>query len=71
MRRVRREGSAQIANIINNYLIKKYTTEDATTVMSKLNDPDAFYMPINEKELRLNTLLVQNRFYDVSSDITK
>lgn len=71
VRRVRREGSAQIANIINNYLIKKYTTEDATTVMSKLNDPDAFYMPINEKELRLNTLLVQNRFYDVSSDITK
>lgn len=71
VRRIRREGQAGITNIINKYLVNKYTGEDATTIMTKLNDVDAIYMPINETELRLNTLLVQNRFYNVSSDMSK
>lgn len=71
VRRMRREGKDRLTLLINKYLMSKYEGEDATTVMSKLNDIDAIYMPINENELRLNTQLVQNRFYDVTSDITK
>ena len=44
---------------------------DRNTVMSKLNDVDAIYMPIHDDELRVNTLLEQNRFYKISSDISK
>lgn len=71
VRRIRREGQAGITSLINKYLVNKYTGEDATTVLTKLNDMDAIYMPINEMELRLNTLLIQNRFYNVSSDMSK
>lgn len=38
---------------------------------SKLSDIEAFYLPINQDELKLNTLLKQNRFYMTSSDISK
>lgn len=71
VRRMRRQGSP--TEIINTYLINKYIAMnlDQTTVMSKLNDVDAIYMPIHQDELRLNRLLKQNRFYMVSSDITK
>jgi hypothetical protein len=54
-------------------LLAKYVSMslDQTTVFSKLNDPDAIYFPINQDELKLNTLLHQNRFYETSSDIVK
>lgn len=71
MRRMRREGSP--TQVINSYLITKYIAQnlDRSTVMSKLNDIDAIYMPIHDDELRVNLLLEQNRFYKTSSDIIK
>lgn len=71
MRRMRREGSP--TQVINSYLINKYIAQniDRSTVMSKLNDVDAIYMPIHDDELRANLLLEQNRFYKTSSDISK
>lgn len=71
VRRIRRAGSP--TQVINTYLINKYVAQnlDRSTVMSKLNDIDAIYMPIHTDELRANLLLVQNRFYKTSSDITK
>ena len=71
VRRMRREGTP--TQVITNYLINKYVAMnlDRNTVMSKLNDVDAIYMPINSEELRVNTLLKQNRFYEISSDISK
>lgn len=71
LRRMRREKSP--TQVINTYLIKKYITQnlDRTTVMSKLNDVNAVYLPIHEDELHVNLLLVQNKFYKTSSDITK
>lgn len=54
-------------------LMRKYTSMslDETTVRSKLDDKDAIYLPIHEEELRVNPLLVQNRFYMASEDISK
>lgn len=71
MRRMRRDGSP--TEVINSYLITKYIAQnlDRSTVMSKLNDVDAIYMPIHDDELRANLLLEQNRFYKTSSDIIK
>ena len=71
VRRMRREGSP--TNIVNTYLMRKYTSMslDETTVRSKLDDKDAIYLPIHEEELRVNPLLVQNRFYMASEDISK
>lgn len=71
VRRMRREGSP--TQVINTYLINKYLAQniDRSTVMSKLNDIDAIYMPIHDDELRANLLLEQNRFYKTSSDIIK
>ena len=71
MRRMRREGTPTAT--INTYLINKYVAMniDRNTVMSKLNDVDAIYMPIHDDELRVNTQLEQNRFYKISSDISK
>ena len=65
------EGSP--TNIVNTYLMRKYTSMslDETTVRSKLDDKDAIYLPIHEEELRVNPLLVQNRFYMASEDISK
>ena len=53
--------------------MRKYTSMslDETTVRSKLDDKDAIYFPIHEEELRVNPLLVQNRFYMASEDISK
>lgn len=71
VRRMRREGTPTA--VINTYLINKYVAMnlDRNTVMSKLNDVDAIYMPIHDEEIRVNTLLEQNRFYEVSKDIIK
>ena len=71
MRRMRREGTP--TQVLETYLRKKY--EEIVSMWSdirpKLNDVDAIYMPINSDELRANTLLKQNRFYETSSDITR
>ena len=58
-------------NVVSNYLLRKYGNLDQATTKSKLNNMDAIYMPIHADELKLNSLLVQNKFYDISSDITK
>lgn len=69
VRRMRREGTP--TTIINAYLLDKYQAMniDRGTVMSKLNDVDAIYMPIHQEELKVNNLLKQNRFYMTSSAI--
>lgn len=71
MRRMRREGTP--TNVINTYLINKYVAQnlDRSTVMSKLNDVNAIYMPVHQDELNANLLLKQNKFYQTSSDISK
>ncbi len=69
VRLARYENSTE--NIVSNYLLRKYGTLDQTTTKSKLNTIDAIYMPISADELKLNSALEQNPFYDISSDITK
>lgn len=67
LRRINREGTP--ANVVSTYLMKKYTSLDQATALSRLNDINALYMPVNATELKLNTLLVQNPFYATISDI--
>ena len=71
MRRMRREGTP--TQVLETYLRRKY--EEIVSMWSdirpKLNDVDAIYMPINSDELRANTLLKQNRFYETTSDIIR
>ena len=71
LRRMRREGTP--TQVLETYLRKKY--EEIVSMWSdvrpKLNDVDAVYLPIHRDELRTNTLLRQNRFYETSSDITR
>ncbi len=69
LRHIRREGNLQ--NTVSTYLLRKYVNQDQTTVMTKLNTLNALYMPINDDEMNVNTLLEQNPFYDTSSDIEK
>ena len=70
LRRVKRENS--IANI-QSYLIRKYESDglNVNTVRGKISDIDALYMPINEDELKVNTLLKQNPYYFSTSVISK
>ena len=72
VRRMRREQTA--TNVVNDYILRKYTSGmnlSQSTVMSKINDINAIYMPIHQDELRLNQLLEQNPFYETSDDISK
>ena len=69
LRWIKREGST--TNIVNRYLKPKYSSLNQGTVLGKIDDKDALYMPINENELKVNLLLKQNPFYVVSSDINK
>ena len=73
LRRLRRKNNP--TEIINNYLSNRYKAMtpalDAGIYSIKLADTEAFYLPINESELRLNTLLEQNRAYKTSDDIIK
>lgn len=70
LRRINRDRS-QFQNIVNTYLLPKYSSLDQSTVSSKLSEINALYMPINDSELRSNKLLKQNPFYKVSSSIEK
>ncbi|MDE6079266.1 MAG: RagB/SusD family nutrient uptake outer membrane protein [Duncaniella sp.] len=70
LRRINRDRS-QFQNIVNTYLIPKYSSLDQSTVSSKLSEINALYMPIKDSELRSNKLLKQNPFYKVSSSIEK
>lgn len=70
LRRINRDRS-QFSNIVNTYLIPKYSSLDQSTVSSKLSEINALYMPIKDSELRSNKLLTQNPFYKVSSSIEK
>ena len=72
VRRILREGTA--TDVINNYILRKYTSGmglSQSTVMSKINDVNSIFMPIHQDELRLNHLLNQNPFYEISDDISK
>ncbi len=70
LRRINRDRS-QFQNIVNTYLVPKYSSLDQSTVTSKLSELNALYMPIKDSELRSNKLLNQNPFYKVSSSIEK
>lgn len=70
LRRINRDRS-QFQNVVNTYLVPKYSSLDQSTVTSKLSEINALYMPIKDSELRSNKLLVQNPFYKVSSAIEK
>lgn len=70
IRRINRDRS-QFRNIVNTYLVPKYSSLDQSTVTSKLSEMNALYMPIKDTELRSNKLLRQNPFYKVSSSIEK
>lgn len=70
LRRINRDRS-QFQNIVNTYLLPKYSSLDQSTVTSKLSEINALYMPIKDTELQSNKLLVQNPFYKVSSSIEK
>ena len=71
VRRARREGN--VTALVNTYLLRKYVAMslNQSTVLSKINDKEAIYMPIHQDELRLNSLLEQNAFYKTSDDISK
>ena len=71
VRRARREES--VTALVNNYLLRKYVAMslNQSTILSKINDINAIYMPIHQDELRLNPLLEQNPFYKTSDDISK
>jgi hypothetical protein len=69
LRRIRREGN--LTNTVSTYLLRKYVSLDQTTVMTKLNTLNALYLPINKDELKVNKRLVQNPFYETTSDIGK
>ncbi|MBD5224431.1 MAG: RagB/SusD family nutrient uptake outer membrane protein [Bacteroidales bacterium] len=60
----------QFRTLVSTYLAPKYADLDQSTVSSKLSVYDALFVPINDKELRANLLLVQNPFYKTSSDIS-
>ena len=69
LRRIKREG--ETTNVVSRYLVRKYSSMNQSTVLSKINNRDALYMPINENELKINLQLRQNPFYVVSSGISK
>lgn len=61
----------EFSTMVTTYLKPRYVKEkvDNQTINAKLISVDALYMPINNDELRHNTLLVQNPFYKTSSNI--
>ena len=63
----------QFSTIVTNILKPRYIKEnvDNQTINAKLISIDALYMPINHNELRQNTKLKQNPFYQTSSNIEK
>lgn len=71
LRRIRRENNLQ--TIVSTYLLPKYRAQgqEEATVKTKLNTLNALYLPINRDELKVNTLLIQNPFYDTATDIEK
>ena len=68
LRAIRKDPS-RLQLILSTYLKPKYITLDQATGSSKLKDIDALYMPIKDSELKANHQLVQNPFYEVSTDI--
>ena len=69
LRRINRHGNIDV--IVSKYLMRKYSGLDQATVRSNLTDINAMYMPINDEELKANTLLEQNPFYKISSEVEK
>ena len=66
IRKIEREGN--LTSIVSTYLVsRKYIHLDQSTIRSKLNDINALYMPIYTDELKANSLLVQNPFYEISN----
>ena len=50
-----------------NYVAKKYAG-NASVQSSKMSVMDALYLPIHTDELKANTALIQNPFYEIESD---
>ncbi len=70
IRSVNREDYA--GNVVGKYLLPKYVgVIDENTAATKLSSIDALYMPIHENEMKFNSKLKQNPFYEKSSDINK
>ena len=69
LRRIRRENN--LSSMVDKYLIPKYSNLDEATAKAKLSTLNALYLPVNKDELRVNSLLKQNPFYETSSDVSK
>jgi tetratricopeptide (TPR) repeat protein len=53
-----------------NHVVLKYTVNQST-IASKLSVMNALYMPIHADELKVNALLIQNPYYQSSTNIEK
>jgi len=62
----RKNSTAELVD----YVMFKYTTNQST-IMSKLSVMNAIYLPIDDDELKVNPLLKQNPYYQVSNTIVK
>jgi hypothetical protein len=45
------------------YTLRKFNKENTNVIKIKLTDPNYIYFPYSKKELKVNTLLVQNPAY--------
>jgi hypothetical protein len=46
-------------------VIEKVPATQKRVLASKLNDPNGWYLPINDQEMETNVNLVQNTYYQV------
>jgi len=67
---VRNSERKKSTNELVGYVVNKYTS-DISTIITKLSVMNALYLPIYENELKINPLLKQNPYYQVSSSIVK
>jgi hypothetical protein len=67
---VRNSERKKSSDDLRDYVLHKYTS-NISTITTKLSVMNALYLPIYENELKINTLLKQNPYYQVSSTIVK
>jgi len=67
---VRNSERKKSTNELVGYVVNKYTA-DISTIITKLSVMNALYLPIYENELKINPLLKQNPYYQLSSTIVK
>lgn len=61
--RIARRDIASRKNIIMGAVLLNVSPQYFVAVKSKINDPDSWFLPIYENELKVNDLLEQNPFY--------